>query len=110
MATRKPFPISAGRAFRLRHGVGIDAKTGEEAREIYAELKRGWEEFLSKQDSGGFRPHYSVQKKVEDEEVVERTLEKVRGEFGGSKGMVLGLTLYRYDRGYWRKERDFMFP
>jgi len=42
--------------------------------------------------------------------VPQKTLEEVRQRFGGSKGEVDGLTLWRYDRGYWRHVRDFAFP
>ena len=87
-------------------GISVHA---DEAKDIYDELSKSWEEFLSNQDRS-FRAHYTIQNKVEDENVVKKTLEEVKENFQGSKGMVLGLGLYEYDRGYWKKERDFMFP
>ena len=78
------------------------------ARGIYNDLKEKWEDFLSKQDKS-FKAHYTVQNKVE-EGVPQRTLEELQKNFEGSRGQVDGLSLYRYDRGYWRHTKDFMFP
>lgn len=64
--------------------------------------------FLSKQDKS-FKAHYTIQNKVDEEGVPERTLEEVRREFEGSRGTVDGFSLFRYDRGYWRHVEDFMF-
>lgn len=102
------FPITTGKAFLLgRHGVAIDAHAPA-AKGIYNALKEKWEAFLSKQDKS-FRAHYTIQNKVDEEGVPERTLEEVRRDFEGSRGTVDGLSLFRYDRGYWRHVKDFMF-
>ena len=102
-----PFPIATGKAYLLGHGVAIDANAPP-ARGIYDGLKGKWEGFLSKQDKS-FKAHYTIQNKVEDG-VPQRTLEELGKTFGGSSGRVDGLSLYRYDRGYWRHMKDFMFP
>jgi hypothetical protein len=65
------------------------------------------EGFLSKQDMS-FKPQYTVQNKAENG-TPEKTLEAIEREWQGSRGQVDGLTLWRYDRGYWRHTRDFMF-
>ncbi len=49
-----------------------------------------------------------MQNKVE-KDVAERTLQEVRGTLRGEEGVVGGLVLYRYDRGFWRDEREFEF-
>ena len=49
-----------------------------------------------------------MQNRVE-KAVAEKTLEDVKETFGGSEGSVKGLTLYRYDRGFWIHGRDFEF-
>ena len=107
----EPFAITTGKPFRLAHGVGIEALTTPPAaaKDIYLELKDKWQDFLSRQDLGSFKAHYSIQNKVEDEEKVKECLEGVKKDFHGSQGTVDGLVLYRYDRGWWRKERDFPF-
>ena len=101
------FPIATGKAFLLGHGVAIDANVPP-ARGIYDGLKEKWAGFLSKQDKS-FKAHYTIQNKAEDG-VPQRTLEELREKFEGSQGLVDGLSLYRYDRGYWRHMKDFMFP
>ena len=103
---QQSFPIATGKAFLLGHGVAIDANVPP-ARGIYNELKDRWESFLSKQDKS-FKAHYTIQNKVEDG-VPQKTLEELQKTFEGSRGQVDGLSLYRYDRGYWGHTKDFMF-
>ena len=104
---RQSFPIATGKAYLLSHGVAIDANVPL-AREIYNGLKEKWGGFLSKQDKS-FKAHYTIQNKVEAG-VPQRTLDELQKNFEGSQGQVDGLSLYRYDRGYWRHTKDFMFP
>ena len=102
---QQPFPIVTGKPFLMVHGVGIHVHVPP-AKEIYRELKEKWEGWLSRQDKS-FNPHYTVQNKVE-RDVAVRTLKEVE-KLGDMKGMVDGLTLWRYNAGYWKRERDFMF-
>lgn len=104
---RQSFPIATGKPYLLSHGVAIEAKVPL-AREIYNGLKENWGGFLSKQDKS-FKAHYTIQNKVEAG-VPQRTLDELQTNFEGSQGQVDGLSLYRYDRGYWRHTKDFMFP
>lgn len=103
---QQSFPIATGKVFLLGHGVAIDANVPP-ARGIYNGLRDKWEGFLSKQDKS-FKAHYTIQNKVEDG-VPQKTLEELQKNFEGSQGQVDGLSLYRYDRGYWRHTKDFMF-
>ena len=105
--SHKPFPIKTTKAFVMGHGVAMHVHAPE-AGEIFERLKERWGGFLSKQDQS-FRAHYTVQNKVE-RYVAERSLQKVQQTFHGSEGIVSGLALYRYDRGFWRHGRDFEFP
>lgn len=110
-STQQPFTITASTPFRLRQGVAVSLERpgANAASSLHRELKGRWAEFLSKQDGGGFQAHYTIQNKVDDEQKVEETMDLVKKEFQGSQGTVNGLTLWKYDRGYWRKERDFVF-
>lgn len=103
---QQAFPISTGKPFMMAHGVSLGVHATE-SRNIYTEFRGKWETFLSKQDKS-FKPHYTVQNKAE-KGVPEKTLEAIQNEWEGSKGVVDGLTLWRYDRGYWRHKRDFIF-
>ena len=104
---RQPFPIATGKAYLLSHGVAIDANVPL-AREIYNGLREKWGDFLSKQDKS-FKAHYTIQNKVEAG-VPQKTLDELERNFQGSQGQVDGLSMFRYDRGYWRHTKDFMFP
>ncbi|KAI4195434.1 MAG: hypothetical protein LQ350_007198 [Teloschistes chrysophthalmus] len=103
----QPFPIIADDPFKLSHGIGVEVRAPP-ARTIYSTLKEQWNNFLSKQDLN-FKPHYTIQNKVDDEEMVRKAFEQVRSEFGGSTGTVTGLSLYLYDRGFWRLKKIYSF-
>ncbi|KAL8834140.1 MAG: hypothetical protein Q9170_003887 [Blastenia crenularia] len=102
-----PFPISTGKPFLLAHGVGLEADV-KPAQEIFRTLKAKWNHFLSKQDQS-FKAHYTIQNKVEDKKVMERTLHEVQRSFTGSTGTVTGLSLYLYSRGYWKLRQFYPF-
>lgn len=105
----------------MKKGVGIgvsEGKGGREARKIRGALLGGWkgkdgrgEGWLTEQDSQeGFRAHYTVMNKVEDEEVVGRVLREVeRGLRWGDRGEAVGLGLWSYERGWWKWVRGFEF-
>ena len=101
------FPISTGKPFLLAHGVGLEAHA-EPARQIFQTLKARWDPFLSKQDRS-FKPHYTIQNKVGDKTIPQKTLEEVQASFAGSTGTVTGLSLYLYHKGYWKLRRIYPF-
>ncbi|KAK5005312.1 hypothetical protein LTR60_006296, partial [Cryomyces antarcticus] len=117
--TTPPFALATGPAFRLRQGVAVAVPWGAggaRARSVRDRLRadllaRGVP--LSEQDRAeGWRAHYTLMNKVADEAVVEAALREVRRGFveaGGSAGVVLGLVLWRYERGWWRDGREFRF-
>lgn len=107
--SQAPFRIFASRPFRMKHGVGIHVEDNSgRLSAIYEELKAQWTPFLSQQDRS-FKPHYTVQNKVTNEASVDQAFTELTDQFDGSHGEALGLSLYRYDRGYWKKTKDFMF-
>lgn len=104
-----PFPIHAQHPFRMAHGVGVGVTGLEPAERLFGKLQTKWWEFLSQQDRAGFRAHYTLMNKVDDEQVVLKCLEDLKRDFRGSSGMVCGVALWRYDKGWWRHDEDFMF-
>lgn len=80
-----------------------------ESKIIFEDLRSKWEAFLSKQDNGGFRAHYTIMNKVEDEEEIGKCLEEIKRSFEASDGLVEGLILWRYEKGYWRFARAWDF-
>lgn len=111
-AQTQSFDIHASSPIRMKKGFAIavpKAKGGEKAQSVHAALQGPWKQegWLSEQDGGGFRVHYTVMNKVDDEEEVAAAMEEVKASFKGDKGRVEGLGLWRYERGYWRWVRGF---
>ena len=105
---QRPFTIETTEPYLLgTQGVAVGVKS-EAAKRVYRELSHRWHGFLSNQDMA-FRPHYTLQNKVEDRSVVEATLEDLRQSFPGSKGEVSGLSLHKYDRGWWKNFKSWSF-
>lgn len=111
-----PFTVRATRPFRLKKGIAIAvAKTQgvAQADAVHRALLEPWFKsgFLSEQDQGACRVHYTIMNKVDDEREVSRAFEEVSREFGGGEevGIAVGLGLWRYERGWWRWERGFEF-
>lgn len=111
--------------FRMGKGVGVemDRESLARVRALREGLRARWiaegegdgegEEqggWLSEQDSRrGWKGHYTVMNKENDRMRMEQCFEELTGDWRGSKGMVNGLTLWRYDRGWWKKSEDFLF-
>ncbi|TKA58233.1 hypothetical protein B0A49_10586 [Cryomyces minteri] len=118
-AATPPFALATGPAVRLRQGVAVAVPReagGARAQRVRDRLRADLlarRVPLSEQDrAAGWRPHYTVMNKVAEEPVVEAALRAVRTEFvdaGGSAGVVLGVVLWRYERGWWRDGREFRF-
>ncbi|KAI2618036.1 hypothetical protein GGS26DRAFT_602901 [Hypomontagnella submonticulosa] len=108
-----PFQIHAvGPPIRMgRRGVGVPVLGLEPVVELVRGFQEKWGDVLSRQDRGTFRGHYTLMNKVDDSETVARCIHELRQDFGpnGCPGMVLGLSLWRYDDGWWRHEKDFAF-
>ncbi|GAA5924165.1 hypothetical protein JCM10213_004509 [Rhodosporidiobolus nylandii] len=108
-----PFEVTSGQAFLLgKNGVAVSPGKGTaEGAQVHAQLRERWEPFLSKQDAKDFKAHWTVQNKVEEWEAVQGCFEDVKrwAKEEGARGTADGLELFRYERGYWRPEREFTF-
>jgi mannose-1-phosphate guanylyltransferase len=108
----KPFNVTTGGPFRMRKGVGINVDAGyQDMKQVHGQLRSQWMEFLSEQDQGGFRPHWTVMNKVDKEDEVEKALGAVRKELSESakEGRAVGLEVWRYDRGNWIWAKEYSF-
>lgn len=106
------FHLLAATPFRLNKGIAIGlpkSSGGDDARQVHQQLKAAWGDFLSRQDAGGFAAHYTIMNKVDDEKEVQKAFEQVQDEWKGCHGTVLGLSLFKYDRGNWVHNEDFKF-
>jgi mannose-1-phosphate guanylyltransferase len=111
-STMKPFDVSTGKPFRMRKGVGVNVDDGyKNMKTVHGELQAQWSAFLSEQDAGGFRPHWTVMNKVDNEDKVESAFETIRKELSASnqEGRAVGLDLWRYERGNWVFAKEFLF-
>lgn len=113
-AATASFPLAATEPFRLNKGIAIsvpDGRGGQAAKDVHARLQRQWAAagFLSRQDAAGFRAHYTIMNKVDDGEEVTRAFREVEGSWEGCGGRAEGLSLYLYERGYWKHVKDFRF-
>jgi hypothetical protein len=98
----------------LKKGIAVSISEqdgGKQGHAIHRDLQNRWKKdgFLSDQDAGGCRLHYTIMNKVDDEVAVSRAFGEVVGEFQGDFGTAEGLALWRYDRGFWRADRRFLF-
>jgi 2'-5' RNA ligase len=93
------YPIGRGVAYRL---------AAEEAQRLHRRLQERWRAHLTRQDAQPFRPHVTVQNKVEPE-VARATLERLRATFRPATAFAVGLELWRYDGGPWAPLRRWAF-
>ncbi|QPC70912.1 hypothetical protein HYE68_001664 [Fusarium pseudograminearum] len=110
------FQIAVGvkGVFDMGKGVGIRCSNigdfKSKASSLRSELRDKWEPFLSKQDKQEmWRGHYTIMNKQNDKEEVQKCLAYLREGHANSKGTVEGLTLWRYDRGWWKEDEVFEF-
>jgi mannose-1-phosphate guanylyltransferase len=111
-ASIRPFDVSTGKPFRMRKGVGINVDEGyKKMKDVHGHLQSQWSAFLSEQDAGGFRPHWTVMNKVDDEAKVDGAFATIRQELSerNQEGRAVGLDLWRYERGNWIFAREFAF-
>ncbi|EME45228.1 hypothetical protein DOTSEDRAFT_71066 [Dothistroma septosporum NZE10] len=109
-----PFKLRADEPFRMKKGFAISVSTqigGRQAKQIHQQLQQPWKDegFLSVQDAGGCRLHYTLMNKVDGETEVAKAFVDVVERWKGDEGVAEGLGLWKYERGFWRWERKFEF-
>lgn len=111
-----PFQIRTTGPFRMKKGFAIGLARKEAgykmAQEVHRSLQASWkrEEWLSEQDAQeGWRGHYTIMNKVDDENEVARAFQEVKQGWEDDVGTVEGLGLWRYEKGWWKWERRFEF-
>jgi mannose-1-phosphate guanylyltransferase len=111
-ARTEPFQVGAGRAFRMRQGVGINLGSGaKKASILHDALRSAWLDFLSEQDKGTWRPHWTVQNKENDEGRRDEAMLDVETVIRKEDvaGRALGFDLWKYDNGNWVLEKEVVF-
>lgn len=113
-AQTAPFEIHASKPIRLKHGIAVSVsgeQGGKQAQDVHRALLSEWagQRFLSQQDAGGFRAHYTIMNKVDDENQVAEAFDEVTAGWKGDWGVVDGLSMWQYVKGWWRWQEDFEF-
>jgi 2'-5' RNA ligase len=91
----------------LGRGVAYGLVT-EEAQRLHRRLQERWPPHLTRQDAEPFRPHVTVQNKVEPQ-LARETLARLRASFRPETTLAVGLELWRYDDGPWTLLRRWAF-
>ena len=99
LAATPPFPVAVTEVYPLGRGVAYRL-AAEEAQLLHRRLQERWRSHLTRQDAQPFRPHVTVQNKVEPA-VARGTLERLRAGFRPETTRAVGLELWRYDGGPW---------
>jgi 2'-5' RNA ligase len=91
--------LGGGTAFR------VESEALEELREDLAEALRG---LLTPQDQARWRPHITIQNKVEPKEA-KRLQQQLRATFEPRSLVIRGLTSWRYLGGPWEPVKAYTF-
>ncbi len=99
-ADRRPFPLRVTGVVGLGRGVAyrLDAP---ELLDLHRTIQQRWWDELSPQDRQPYRPHITVQNKV-DPDTARQTLALLRSDFVAITASAEGLQLWRYDGGPWQ--------
>lgn len=107
VADRPAFPVEVTGLLPLGRGVAYRLRAAELAA-VHARLREGWEPWLTRQDAQPFRPHVTVQNKVEPD-LAAATLARLRAGFVPWAGTATGLALWAYAGGPWEPLSRFPF-
>ena len=106
-ADTPPFPVGVTEVFPLGRGVAYRL-VAPAAELVHRRLADRWRPHLTRQDAQPFRPHVTVQNKVEPD-VAKATLDRLRSSFRPHTTAGVGLELWRYDGGPWTLLRRWRF-
>ena len=101
------FPVRVARLQSLGRGVAL-ALESEPLTRLRARLGRRWADWLTAQDRQGFRPHVTIQNKVEPS-AAKALLAELSAGFAPWTVEATGLSLWRYRGGPWEEAGSFPF-
>ncbi len=108
VAAQQPvFTIEVTGIMKLGRGVAFQLHS-KELVQLQENLKQHWQEWLIPQDRQKFRPHITVQNKVNATEALV-VYEKLISAFQVFSTTGLGLSLWEYLGGPWKKIKDYAF-
>jgi 2'-5' RNA ligase len=98
-ADRPRFDVRVGEVMSLGRGAAYRLESGELAA-VHRQLRERFADRLTRQDAQPYRPHVTVQNKV-DPQVARETVAALRAAFTPYRVEAVGLALWRYDGGPW---------
>ena len=105
--TRAAFDVEVTDVVSLGRGVAYRLQSRELA-DVHAHLRRRFADVLTAQDAQPFRPHITVQNKV-DPATAKATLAELAAAFAPHPVRATGLALWRYVDGPWEPVADVAF-
>ncbi len=102
-----PLPVTLPSVRFLGRGVAINVGSDALLR-LRGELARAWRPWLTPQDQQGYRPHVTVQNKVDPAEA-RGLFERLNQTWTPLSGEATGLHLWRYRGGPWEAAGTFPF-
>ena len=107
VAKRPALGLQVAGLRRLGRGVAFEVRSPELA-SLRAELAQVWSDMLTPQDRQGFRPHVTVQNKVQPDQAAALADELTAG-FTSWSAVGEALLLWRYLGGPWSLEAEVPF-
>ncbi len=98
-ADRPPFDVAVRKVISLGKGAAYLLEAPE-LTELHARLRQSWAAHLTPQDSQGFRPHVTVQNKV-DPATARETVQRLQAALVPFIARAQALVVWRYIGGPW---------
>ena len=105
--TTAPLPLALPAVRFLGRGVALEVESAA-LRQLRAALAREWGEWLGAQDRQGYRPHVTIQNKV-DAPTARELYTELSANWQQHDAVGEGLTLWYYHGGPWELAGEFPF-
>ena len=106
-ARQSVMPLEVAAVMKLGRGVAYKLQS-KDLRQLQAYLQQQWQPWLTPQDRQGFRPHITVQNKV-DTTTANALFAELTTSFQPFTAAGTGLSLWEYRGGPWHKVQDYPF-
>ena len=106
-ARQKIIPLEVASVIKLGRGVAYKIQSPA-LMALQEYLKQQWQAWLTPQDRQGFRPHITVQNKVEAQ-TAGALFKELAASFHPFNAAGVGLSLWEYRGGPWHKMQDYSF-
>ena len=106
-AQTKEFELDVSAVVSIGKGVAYKIESPELI-QLHKTMQQAWQQWLKPQDKQKLWPHITVQNKVSPAAAKE-TLQELQKDFQSFKAQALGFSLWYYEGGPWRFEKNYVF-